>query len=106
MIPDIPPHLGRTFFVSPSNISLINLSIEHSVLVKPSKIGLIFTNPKIQQIINIKLIIDTIIKNGILQFGALQHLQQLHLQKAQQQNITHPGIHKKPKTKNIIAEER
>ena len=99
--PEIPAHLGRTVLDSPSSISVINLSTEHSVLAKSSNVLSILANPAMQQAKNSELVIVTIIKNGVLHFNVLHHLQHLHWQQAQQQNITHQGMHNIPKITNI-----
>ena len=106
IISDIPPHFGTLFFVSPSNVSLINLRREHSEFDKPSKIGLIFINPRTQVTINIKFSIETTIKNGILNFGSWQHLKHLQSQQAIEQNINQPGIHKTPNIQNMTIGAR
>ena len=106
IIPETPPHFGRTFFDSPSNTSLINLSNEHSVLVKPLKIGLTLINPIIESARNTKFNTDTITKKGTLHFIVLQQLKHLQPQKAQQQKTNHPGIHKTPKIVNTIIGAR
>ena len=71
-----PPHLGKVLFDSPSNISLINLSIEHSVFITPLNISLVLLQPTIHVIITKKFMTETTMKKGHLQSGFLQQLKQ------------------------------
>ena len=64
IISDIPPHFGTLFFVSPSNVSLINLRREHSELANALNIKCVLTNPIMQQIIIIKFITVQTTKKG------------------------------------------